>query len=570
MPSTNASWDMAAELRVGILCEGTRFQRWQAECIRQVAAVPGVKLVMLVVDAEAGAAAKKPPFGERLYRAYRHRWFKPAAMDMVDLGPELENLPRVECRTETRGYAHHFSQRDLERIAEHRPAVLLRFAFGIIRGSLLTLPAHGVWSFHHGDPAKYRGGPPAFWEIMKGDPVTGAMLQRLTERLDAGQVLRQGWFPTIDHSLEETVDTVLSHSAGWAADVCRALLAGDTTAATGAPVPTEAPLYKYPGNFTFLRFLRKQASNKVRFHQRQLKEHEEWNVGVLYQPIHHLLEEKPNLNVQWLPAPAKSAFRADPFGYHSADGQLNMLYERYDRATGKGDLNRLRPKRDNVIKRSRTMLALETHLSYPYVVTADDAEGKPVVFVIPENAASGGVDLYRVNEANEGLELVQRLLDVPLFDPTVFEHDGRWWMMGTLAPLTNVHLAIYHAPGLFGPWTAHARNPVKCDIRSARPGGTPFVHGGQLYRPSQDSSATYGHRIVINRIEELTPDRFREVAVKTIGPLSGTSWNKGLHTLAAVGDLTLVDGKRYVHSKEQEARVRQAKMGRFLNRQGRR
>jgi len=42
----------------------------------------------------------------------------------------------------------------------------------------------GVWSWHHGDEDKYRGGPPAFWEIVNADPVTGALLQRLTERLD--------------------------------------------------------------------------------------------------------------------------------------------------------------------------------------------------------------------------------------------------------------------------------------------------------------------------------------------------------------------------------------------------
>ncbi|MBL8001195.1 MAG: hypothetical protein JNL05_04455 [Flavobacteriales bacterium] len=559
---------MAAELRVGILCEGLTFQRWQADCIRQVLAVPGVKLAGLVMD--EGAPRSAHGLSTRLYRAYRHRWFKPAAMDTVDLSVELAQAPRIACTAPAQGSARVFSTTELQRIRELRPDVLLRFAFGIVRGEVLTLPTHGVWSYHHGDEQKFRGGPPGFWEIMKGDPVTGAILQRLTDKLDAGLVLRKGWFSTIDHSLEETVDTVLTHSAPWAADVCRALLSGDADAATGTASGSTAPVYKYPDNLTFLRFLRKQARNKVRFHRAQLKEHEEWNVGVLYQPIHHLLEERPSLNVQWLPAPAKSAFRADPFGYVGSDGQLNMLYERYDRATGKGDINRLRPKRDNVLKRSRAMLTLPSHLSYPYVVNTRDANGEQVTYVIPENAAGGGVDLYRVRADNEALEPVQRLLDVPLYDPTVFEHEGRWWMMGTLAPLTNVHLVIYHAPSLFGPWTPHARNPVKCDIRTARPAGTPFVHGGMLYRPSQDSSSTYGHRVVINRVEELTPERFREVALKTVGPLGGTSWNKGFHTVSAVGDLTLVDGKRYVHSPEQEARVRGAKLARLWNKRSRR
>lgn len=555
---------MAAELRVGILCSGTTFQRWQAECIRRVMAVPGVTIVGLVIDENPPPA--KPNRRTRLYQAYRHRFFKPAAMDAVDLSAELAGLPRVGCTAGSPSAVRVFSREELGRIGALRPDVLLRFGFGIIRGELLDLPTHGVWSYHHGDEEKYRGGPPGFWEIMQGDPVTGAILQRITDKLDGGLVLRKGWFQTIDHSLSETVDTVLTHSAPWAAEVCRDLLQGDTDAARGVPSDTEAPVLRYPDNLTFLRFLARQARNKVRFHRAQLRKHEEWNVGVLHQPIHHLLEERPSLNIQWLPAPSPGAFRADPFGYHGPDGQLFMLYERYDRATGKGDIHRLRPKRDNVIKRSRPMLTLPSHLSYPYVVSTEDEQGAPVVYVIPENAASGGVDLYRVDAGNEGLELVQRLLDVPLYDPTVFRHDGRWWMLGTVAPLTNVHLMAFHAPALTGPWTAHAGNPIKTDIRSARPAGTPFVHEGVLYRPGQDSSSTYGHRVVIHRVLRLTPHAFEEEPVRTVGPVRACAWNKGMHTISAMGEITLVDGKRYVHSPVQEKRVRREKLERLKHR----
>ncbi len=49
----------------------------------------------------------------------------------------------------------------------------------------------------------------------------------------------------------------------------------------------------------------------------------------------------------------------------------------------------------------------------------------------------------------------------------------------------SVHVARTGARS--DPWVAHARNPVKTDARSARPGGTPFVVDGVLYRPGQDS-----------------------------------------------------------------------------------
>lgn len=558
---------MAEPLRIGILCNGTTFQRWQAECIRYVLAVPGVSLVALVVN--DAPPAQRPmglarllryPWRTALYRQYRKRWFKPPAMAEEDLSSILAGVPKLRCRTVRKGAGEHFTAEDLAAIGALRPDVLLRFGFNILHGEVLTLPRHGVWSYHHGDEEHYRGGPPGFWEILDGEPVIGAILQRLTERLDAGLVLRKGWFNVVDHSLQTTVDRVLMHSAGWAAQVCRQLAGGDAHAADGSPSHTKAPVLKYPRNGAFLSFLRKQFNNKARFHRNELKMHEEWNVGILYQPIQALLQEKPSVNVRWIPSPSRGQYRADPFGY-LANGQLNLLYEKYDYADGRGIISRVRPKRDNVLKRSRTMLDEGGHLSYPYII-----ERGGTVYVVPEQASTGRVDLYRVDARNESLERVATLLEEPLFDPTVIEHEGRWWMFGTKAPLSNVELFLYHSDRFEGPYRPHALNPVKVDVRSSRPAGTPFTHEGALYRPAQDSSRTYGGRVAINRIITLTPEVFVEETVRYIGPLHGTAWSKGLHTISAVGDITLLDGKRYVTDRAQERRIRGQKLGRLTGR----
>jgi hypothetical protein len=555
-------------LRVGILCNGGTFQRWQAESIAAVRAEPGVELVLLI-ERDAETASPKStwtralhyPWRTVLYRQYRKHWFRPKAMEPVDLSSELSNVPKIRCRPILRGHAELFEEADLALIRSHRPDVLLRFGFNILHGDILTVATHGVWSHHHGDEEHYRGGPPAFWEIVDAQPVIGAVLQRLTEKLDAGRILYKGWFNTVDHSLEETVDTVLTHSAQWPALVMRRILQGDAVAAEGTLSTSKAPVRKYPTNTVVLRFLWKRMRNKMRFHRDSLNAHEEWNIGVLNQPIHHLLQTEPSLNVRWLPAPAQNSFRADPFGFVGSDGQLHILYEKFDHATGKGEIARLRPKRDNVLKRSRTVLELPEHLSYPFVLERDGE-----VLVIPEQAARGRVDLYRLDADMTALERIATLLEEPLFDPTVLEWEGRWWMFGTKAPLTNVELFIYHAPRLDGPWTPHTLNPVKADIRSARPGGTPFVHNGALYRPAQDSSLTYGGRIALNRVIALDPERFAEETVRHIGPIGGTAYNKGLHTIAAVGDITVLDGKRLLKVPAKAAREQKAKLVRFRKR----
>ena len=70
---------------------------------------------------------------------------------------------------------------------------------------------------------------------------------------------------------------------------------------------TNAPLYRYPTNRVFLtsccaRHATRRASTGV------VQEHEQWNIGLLHQPISELLKEKPSLNVRWLPDPAPDAF----------------------------------------------------------------------------------------------------------------------------------------------------------------------------------------------------------------------------------------------------------------------
>ncbi len=546
------------KLRIGVLCNGLQLQHWQLECLQKLAEVPGVEFCVAVVKAaESGAGQAKQPLATALYRFYRYRLWKPRAMGPVDASSLLGHLPQVACNPVRKGIAEHFSQADLEHIGSYRPDVLLRFGFNILGGGILNLPKHGVWSFHHGDEQKYRGGPPGFWEIMAGDPITGAILQRLTDKLDGGIVLRKGWFRTIDHSLKETVDTVLMHSAIWPAQVCRELLLGADIGSVGIESKTQAPLYKYPRNLQFLHFIRRQWRNKVRFHRAELKDHEEWNIGVYHQPIASLLDEGHNTSVQWLPAPAEGQYRADPFGYY-ADGQLHVLYERYDQSEGQARIARLRPKQDNNLKRSRTMLDVGKHLSYPYIV-----EHEGTVYVIPEQAALGRVDLYRVTPGNDGMEPVALLLNEPLVDPTLFRHEGRWWLLGTKPPLTNVELFAYWSEVITGPFRPHPLNPVKMDIRSARPAGTPFVHEGTLWRPAQDSSLTYGGRISLNRVLALTPTGFAEVTEKHIEPMIGR-WSKGLHTISAAGDVTLLDGKRFLTDPAQRSRVRGRKLSGFF------
>ncbi len=138
----------------------------------------------------------KTPLWQRYQRFVNNSF--PADCDrQVSIKDELINVDMIYSRTYKKGkYSQYFTESDLKKIKSYNLDMILRFGFNIIRGEILQLPTYGVWSFHHGDYLKYRGGPPAFWEIYNEDRWSGAILQRLTDKLDDGIVLYKSQFET--------------------------------------------------------------------------------------------------------------------------------------------------------------------------------------------------------------------------------------------------------------------------------------------------------------------------------------------------------------------------------------
>lgn len=269
-----------------------------------------------------------------------------------------------------------------------------------------------------------------------------------------------------------------------------------------------------------------------------LTRHDDWNVGIIRAPITDVVARGGDLPIDWFPL-RPGRFAADPFGVER-DGLLHVFFEDYDQREGRGVIAHVAIGSDG--QRSDPGVVLDTgvHASYPFLV-----EDEGITYMLPELSAANELVLYAATSFPNGWERAAILLSgVRAVDATVVEHQGRWWMFATIADRGAGHnLFLWHAPRLTGPWTAHAANPVKTDARSARPGGTPFVVDGILYRPSQDCSRTYGGAVVVSRVDVLTPDAFSETPVHWIRPRPDSPHRDGLHTLSAAGAQTLIDSK---------------------------
>ncbi|MBS0989698.1 formyl transferase, partial [Acetobacter okinawensis] len=87
-------------------------------------------------------------------------------------------------------------------------------------------------------------------------------------------------------------------------------------------------------------------------------------------------------------------------------------------------------------------------------------------------------------------------------------------------------------------------NPVRLDNASTRPGGTPCVVGGKVVLPVQDCTHTYGGAIRPLIFDELSPQKVITHAGAAIRrPVSYAPYTEGMHTLAAAGNVTLIDVK---------------------------
>jgi hypothetical protein len=435
-------------------------------------------------------------------------------------------------------YSQYARDDDVATIRQAELDFVIRFGLGIIRGELLECARYGVWSFHHDDERVIRGGPPGFWELYDGLPTSGVLLQRLTDRLDGGVPLARATFRTVLHSYPRNRDRTFLGAAALPAQVARAVRLG-VLDPNERPVSTsDAAIRRNPTNRQMVRFLARQAVRAVGIRARGVTRADVWTVGVVADVVVGANGVEVG-TVEWLPELKQSGYLADPFPANR-DGRTAILVEEFDEATNRGTISALE-RGDRGWQLHSAVLDPGVHASYPYLV-----EHGGELYCIPETWQARRVDIWRCDAFPTDWSRAGTLLDgYAVVDPTLVHHDGRWWLLGTLKddePDTKLH--VWSARELLGPYEPHPLNPVKIDVTSSRPAGTPFVVDGMCYRPAQDCSTSYGGGVVLNRVVALDERGLVEETVGRIDTGAGR-YESGTHTLASGGGMWVVDGRRY-------------------------
>ena len=437
------------------------------------------------------------------------------------------------------GFVYRFSTEDIEKIKALDFDLLIRCGSGILRGDILHASRLGVISFHHGDNRINRGVPAGFWECYYKWPQTGFIIQRLTEELDAGDVLIRGSFGTrYFYSLNQAhlykksyvhLQNLLNQIA----------LTGKLPSAENKPNPYSNILFCTPNLHQSvaygIKIVKRILIKKI---ERILSYKERWGIS--------LLPGKWEKSVFWRSTEVKlprGRYWADPFLY-SYDGKTFCFVEDFVYKTNRGHITALEIIGTKVVERG---IAVKEpfHLSFPFLFKY---QGE--LYMCPESCESKQIRIYRCTEFPLKWELQTVVMEgVSAADTMLFERGGKWWMLTSLDQsgaedhCSELYLFSADSP-LHTNWTPSPQNPIRIDACGGRNAGL-IIDGEKLFRLAQRQGFDqYGQGLLVYEIKVISESIFVEELVTEINPTFRRGL-RGTHHLSTDGKITVIDHASY-------------------------
>ena len=520
------------KLRVGLFADRRMQPRWIANAFSRVACSDCAEIVVV---AHGEAPPARVPWLWRAYGALDASIFGSDSdpSQEIDLAVRVPHertlaLPPVAAGPTAAGWRAEIARLDLD----------VAFALGDVdEDSLSELARFGAWRFSFGDPPSAGFPAPGFREVVEGAPITAS---GLTIRLGGGEGMRsafQSCSRTYAYSAVRNGDMVVRKTASFALRALRELhRLGASWLRRCTRIPETAVRPATP-HAPALRNLAGFGGRVLRRSMQRMLCVEQWVIGYRFGARLHGEKTVDLAGFRPLTPPGDRLW-ADPFPF-SAGGCHYIFFEELPFSAGKAHISMVRVDRNGAASAPVRVLERDYHLSYPFLVVH-----RGVLYMIPESGENRAVELYRCVDFPCRWRLERTLLDgVHCLDATVHREKDRWWMFANVAedgahPDDELHL--FHADDLLGDWRPHPRNPVKSDVRCARPAGGLYRHADALYRPAQICAPLYGSGISLNRVLRMSQHDYAEEEVARIVPPEGDRV-LGLHTLNQAGELSVVD-----------------------------
>lgn len=237
-----------------------------------------------------------------------------------------------------------------------------------------------------------------------------------------------------------------------------------------------------------------------------------------------------NLNI--VHNPYRKKWFADPFILQEDSDSIHLLVEEFDFDVKKGRIARIViSKKSYSIVECKIILELDTHLSFPAIYRIGG-----MVYVHPENSASGKSTIYRYDQVEDKLVDPIVLVTKPLTDAVIIKNKDEYLMYTTCLPHNGGPiLSIYQSRAITKPF--EATDSINYENKTARMAGSMLFTKQGMIRPAQDCTHDYGEAVLFYKemriIGEIRPPKNGRFA--------------GAHTFNTLSDTFVIDLKKYTH-----------------------
>ncbi len=472
---------------------------------------------------------------------------KNSSLAKKDLRLLLNGTPIVTINsTDNPGFVN-FNPDDKSKLKAYNPDFIIKLAYGVCANEILSLPAHGVWSFSMKDFGSEAEDTTGYSEVMKKEPVTAEELVIIKGNVEKNTAITRVFESTCSYSQSINRDKVLRRASLFIPRVTKGLYYFGPDYLK----MLEERYYSYDPNIirklsapSFLHAARNIVISMVLLISKILKkliytDAFSWNL------LYNIGTEKDFLKNNYgtfkCIKPPKDKFWADPFVIDKA-GKYFVFVEEFIYKRNKGHISVLELDKEGRLLNVSKIIEASYHISYPFIFEKGDT-----YYMIPETGGNRTIDLYKCSEFPGKWVFIKTIMQgVNAVDTTLFYHGGKWWLFTVI---DKINSALGASPELYlffnddflsDNWISHPLNPVVTDVRNARAAGKVFIREGKIYRPSQDCSERYGNSFDINLILTLTESDYKEEKVLKVKP----EWDKklkGTHTFNFDGDFTIID-----------------------------
>lgn len=496
-------------MKIGVLLDGTTLARWQAEALLAVSAEADFAIYSCTTPAPARRSVRNGLYYVLNLFTVRNRMTR-----RVVVPAKLRVAAARTFAAQSDGAWQSLPFDLLEKIADDGPQVLIKFGMGLLKIPSAKDLAAPILSYHHGDPAKFRGRPAGFYELQSGETTVGQVVQVLSNALDSGPIVASAETQAIAHSYRATLIEAYRHSPMLLRSAIRN--AADNRS---RPAGTLGPAYRLPGNLAVLFFVAGRLKHRISRWVYGLTREKRWRAATTTaagdaRSVASLVDALADTK-QWtiLKRPAQHRFLADPF-FHPREG---LLVEAMNPRSARGEILQFA---DDRVKR---LSGRGGHFSYPAVL-----EWNGRACVVPEVSDWSPAIAYPLLKDRFGEPFE---LDIPgrphLLDPTPFRHGDAVYLFGNVAAEGPTVLRLWVADALDGTFFEHPASPIRISPNGARMGGIPMLIGGRLIRVGQDLRRNYGDGVSFFQLNRLDRREYEEEPVREFR----FSGRRGPHTV---------------------------------------